>query len=87
LCRELPDNILTGELLPKFEEAAAIKDSQLQEEQMSALINQLPKYNRILLSWLIVHMEHVIEKVTSTKSHEPSQINTSFDSFRNDTTK
>ena len=63
---------MTGELFPRFEEVAAIKDSQLQEEQMSALINQLPKYNRILLSWLIVHMEHVIEKVTLTKSHEPS---------------
>jgi RalA-binding protein 1 len=61
--RELPDNILTNELLSKFEDASSIKDSQLQEETFSGLIRQLPVYNKTLLSWLMVLMEHVIEKV------------------------
>ncbi|KAK4008868.1 hypothetical protein OUZ56_013994 [Daphnia magna] len=60
--RELPDNILTNELLSKFEDASSIKDSQLQEETFSSLIRQLPVYNRTLLSWLMVLMDHVIEK-------------------------
>ena len=68
--RELPDNILTNELLSKFEDASSIKDSQLQEETFSGLIRQLPVYNRTLLSWLMVLMEHVIEKVDkSRKQH------------------
>ncbi|XP_059351189.1 ralA-binding protein 1-like isoform X2 [Daphnia carinata] len=60
--RELPDNILSNELLSKFEDASSIKDSQLQEETFSSLIRQLPVYNRTLLSWLMVLMDHVIEK-------------------------
>ncbi|XP_046450987.1 ralA-binding protein 1-like isoform X3 [Daphnia pulex] len=60
--RELPDNILTNELLSKFEDASSIKDSQLQEETFSGLIRQLPVHNKTLLSWLMVLMEHVIEK-------------------------
>ena len=61
--RELPDNILTNELLSKFEDASSIKDNQYQEETFSGLIRQLPVYNKILLSWLMVLMDHVIEKV------------------------
>lgn len=61
--RELPDNILTNELLSKFEDASSLKDTQNQEETFNALIGQLPVYNKILLSWLMVHMNHVIEKV------------------------
>ena len=61
--RELPDNILTNELLSKFEDASSIKDNILQEETFSHLIRLLPVYNRILLSWLMLHMDHVIEKV------------------------
>ena len=61
--RELPENILTNELLYKFEDASSIKDNILQEEMFSHLIRQLPVYNRILLSWLMLHMDHVIEKV------------------------
>ena len=62
--RELPDNILTNELLPKFEDASTVKDSQLQEETFRNLIRQLPANNRTLISWLMVHMDHVIEKVS-----------------------
>ena len=62
MTRELADNILTVELSSKFEDATCSKDSQQQEEQLANLIGQLPAFNRILLSWLMVHMEHVTER-------------------------
>jgi len=61
---ELPDHILTNELVSKFEEASGIRDQQHQEEVFLALIKQLPPLNRLLLSWLMVHIDHVIEKVS-----------------------
>ena len=63
---ELPDHLLTNELAAKFEDASAIKDPQQQEEAFSSLIEQLPVLNKLLLSWLMVHIDHVIEKVCST---------------------
>ena len=63
-CRELPDNILTNEFLPKFDEVSSIKDSQQQGDSLCGLIRQLPPNNKLLVSWLMIHMEHVIEKVS-----------------------
>jgi len=60
--RELPEHILTNDLVPKFEEASGIKDQQHQEEVFLSLIKQLPPLNKLLLSWLMVHIDHVIEK-------------------------
>lgn len=61
--RELPDNILTNDLLSKFDEASSIKDPQQQEEAFCGLMRQLPACNKLLVAWLMMHMEHVIEKV------------------------
>ncbi|XP_065284927.1 ralA-binding protein 1 isoform X2 [Dermacentor albipictus] len=58
--RELPDPVLTSELGPKFEEAAAIKDETRRVETIQKLIEQLPTPNRLLLSWVFVHMTNVI---------------------------
>ncbi|CAN7939732.1 unnamed protein product [Ixodes hexagonus] len=58
--RELPDPVLTSELCPKFEEAAAIKDETKRVEAIQRLIEQLPNPNRLLLSWVFVHMTNVI---------------------------
>lgn len=58
--RELPDPVLTGELCPKFEEAAGIKDETKRVEAIQRLIEQLPNPNRLLLSWVFVHMTNVI---------------------------
>ena len=66
----MPDNILTNELLSKFEDASSIKDSQLQEETFIGLIRQLPVYNKILLSWLMNLWNHVIEKVGISKTNK-----------------
>lgn len=58
--RELPDPVLTSELCPKFEEAAGIKDETKRVEAIQRLIEQLPNPNRLLLSWVFVHMTNVI---------------------------
>ncbi|XP_037557846.1 LOW QUALITY PROTEIN: ralA-binding protein 1-A-like, partial [Dermacentor silvarum] len=58
--RELPDPVLTSELGPKFEEAAAIKDETRRVETIQKLIEQLPTPNRLLLSWVFVHMTNLI---------------------------
>ncbi|XP_029824048.3 ralA-binding protein 1 isoform X1 [Ixodes scapularis] len=58
--RELPDPVLTSELCPKFEEAASIKDETKRVEAIQRLIEQLPNPNRLLLSWVFVHMTNVI---------------------------
>ncbi|ELU07303.1 hypothetical protein CAPTEDRAFT_222246 [Capitella teleta] len=55
--RELPEPVLTAELMPKFEQASAQKNVKLKVEQFQQLIEELPTPNRLLLSWTIVHME------------------------------
>lgn len=65
--RELPEMVLTNFLLPKFEEASVIKNNKKKVEAFQRLINELPTCNRLLLSWMIVHMSHVIELAKENK--------------------
>ncbi|XP_035220527.1 ralA-binding protein 1-like [Stegodyphus dumicola] len=58
--RDLPEPVLTFELKPKFEEAAALKNERKKVETLEKLLNELPNCNRLLLSWIFVHMLHVI---------------------------
>ncbi|KAG8176502.1 hypothetical protein JTE90_006339 [Oedothorax gibbosus] len=58
--RDLPEPILTASLTPKFEEAAALKNELKKKELLQKLLNELPVCNRLLLSWIVVHMQHVI---------------------------
>ncbi|XP_067653624.1 ralA-binding protein 1-like isoform X2 [Haliotis asinina] len=59
--RDLPEPVLTTALMPKFEEASTIKNEKRRIEQFKKLIEELPTCNRLLLSWMIVHMTHIIE--------------------------
>ncbi|GAB6019388.1 hypothetical protein CHUAL_000972 [Chamberlinius hualienensis] len=59
--RELPEPVLTNELMPKFEEASLIKDDQKRKDALKKLINELPVCNLLLLSWIFVHMSHIIQ--------------------------
>lgn len=52
----------------KFEDASSLKDPQNQEEIFLHLVQQLPPCNKLLLSWLMIHMAHVIEKVETVAS-------------------
>ncbi|KAI8488591.1 RalA-binding protein 1 [Branchiostoma belcheri] len=65
--RELPDPVLTMELLPGFEDASALAG---EEDRVAALIQmlyQLPTCNRLLITWLIQHMVHIMDREAETK--------------------
>ncbi|XP_030631470.1 ralA-binding protein 1 [Chanos chanos] len=65
--RELPDNLLGRELALRFEEACgrATEAEKLQEFQR--LLLEVPAGSRLLLAWLITHMDHVIAREADTK--------------------
>lgn len=65
--RELPENILTSALLPKFNEISATQEIKDQLEKAKLLLAELPACNRTLLAWLFTHMSHVIEKYSSNR--------------------
>ncbi|GFO01930.1 rala-binding protein 1 [Plakobranchus ocellatus] len=65
--RELPEPVLTTALMPKFEEASTIKNNKKKVEAFTKVIADLPTPNRLLLSWMIVHMTHVIELAKENK--------------------
>ena len=45
---------------------AAVKNEKKKVEMFIRLIEELPACNRLLLSWMIVHMTHIIELVSGT---------------------
>lgn len=65
--RDLPEPVLTQGLMQKFEEASTLKSEKSKVEKFHKLIHDLPKPNRLLLSWMIVHMTHVIERQKENK--------------------
>jgi len=65
--RELPEAVLTPEIMPKFEQASTLKNVKAKVEQFQKLIEDLPTPNRLLLSWTIVHMTHIISKENINK--------------------
>ncbi|XP_023363381.1 ralA-binding protein 1 [Otolemur garnettii] len=65
--RELPENLLTKELMPRFEEACGRTSESEKVQEFQRLLKELPECNYLLISWLIVHMDHVITKELETK--------------------
>ncbi|XP_043922497.1 ralA-binding protein 1 [Protopterus annectens] len=66
--RELPENVLTKELMPRFEDACGkIMDTNEKVLEFQRLLKELPLHNYLLVSWLIVHMDHIIAKEIDTK--------------------
>uniref|UniRef100_G3VD43 RalA binding protein 1 n=1 Tax=Sarcophilus harrisii TaxID=9305 RepID=G3VD43_SARHA len=65
--RDLPENLLTKELLPRFEEACGRSTEGEKVQEFQRLLKELPECNYLLISWLIVHMDHVISKELETK--------------------
>lgn len=60
---ELPEPLLTTDLLPRFEEVATgplASQPIVQQQELLLLINQLPGCNRTLLTWLLLHFDGVI---------------------------
>ncbi len=48
---------------------SAIKNVKQKVENFQQLLEKLPVPNRFLLSWMIIHMTHIIAKVMFTMSH------------------
>ncbi|XP_071788943.1 uncharacterized protein [Asterias amurensis] len=65
--RELPESILTKTLAPKLEETAAIADVKTRVAQFNRMLQVLPKCNFTLLSWMVVHLAHVLNNEAETK--------------------
>nr|XP_056710304.1 ralA-binding protein 1 [Euleptes europaea] len=65
--RELPENVLTKELMPRFEDACGKSTEAEKVQECQRLLKELPEGNRLLISWLVVHMDHVIAKELETK--------------------
>lgn len=65
--RDLPENLLTKELMPRFEEACGRSTESEKVQEFQRLLKELPECNYLLISWLIVHMDHVIAKELETK--------------------
>lgn len=65
--RDLPENLLTKELMPRFEEACGRTTEMEKVQEFQRLLKELPECNHLLISWLIVHMDHVIAKELETK--------------------
>ncbi|XP_046658523.1 ralA-binding protein 1-like isoform X2 [Homalodisca vitripennis] len=70
--RELPEPVMTTELLPKFEEAAAVKDVSVRAVELRALVDKLPQCNCQLLGWLIRHFEAVVAHEKTNKMNAQS---------------
>ncbi|XP_050594135.1 ralA-binding protein 1 isoform X1 [Bombus affinis] len=66
--RELPEPVLeSSEMISRFEQAASTKDVAQREAQLIHLTQQLPKCNKVLLAWVILHLDHVTAREKTTK--------------------
>ncbi|XP_055059558.1 ralA-binding protein 1 [Misgurnus anguillicaudatus] len=65
--RELPDNLLGKDLAPRFEEACGRPSEAEKLQEFQRLLGEVPAGNRLLLAWLITHMDHVIARELDTK--------------------
>lgn len=58
--RDLPEPVLeTSEIISRFEQAASTKEVAQRESQIAELTQQLPECNRVLLAWVILHLDHI----------------------------
>ncbi|XP_057652641.1 ralA-binding protein 1 [Diorhabda carinulata] len=79
--RDLPEPIFTNDLLIRFEEAGAILNFNTREKHLKILVENLPPLNKLLLSWLIVHLHNVSinEKQNKMSKHNiASALNHTF---------
>ncbi|XP_078033529.1 ral interacting protein isoform X2 [Augochlora pura] len=66
--RELPEPVLeNSETITRFEQAASTKDLAQREGQLIQLTQQLPECNKVLLAWVILHLDHVTAREKTTK--------------------
>lgn len=61
--RELPEPVLTSDMMPHFEDVAMIPNPGERAEAMRQLIDRLPTANRLLVQYMFKHMGHIIARV------------------------
>uniref|UniRef100_A0A668AJ25 RalA binding protein 1 n=1 Tax=Myripristis murdjan TaxID=586833 RepID=A0A668AJ25_9TELE len=65
--RELPENLLGRDLAQRFEDACGRQVEAEKVAEFQRLLAEVPPGSRLLLSWLITHMDHVIAREADTK--------------------
>uniref|UniRef100_A0AAX7UFH2 Rho-GAP domain-containing protein n=1 Tax=Astatotilapia calliptera TaxID=8154 RepID=A0AAX7UFH2_ASTCA len=65
--RELPENILGRDLAQWFEDACGRQVEAEKVTEFQRLLTEVPLESRLLLSWLVTHMDHVIAREAETK--------------------
>lgn len=70
--RELPEPVLTTDLVARFEEVASHPKVTEQEAELQQLLEQLPKCNRTLLAWVLLHFDCVIQQERYNKLNAQS---------------
>ncbi|CAH1377955.1 hypothetical protein MTP99_019339 [Tenebrio molitor] len=70
--RDLPEPVFTNDLLIRFEEAGAILNLNTREKHLKILVDNLPPYNKLLLGWLITHLNNVSLNEKSNKMNKQS---------------
>ncbi|XP_052850898.1 ralA-binding protein 1 [Drosophila gunungcola] len=70
--RELPEPLLTTDLVARFEEVASHKKATTQQAELQQLLEQLPKCNRTVLAWVLLHFEAVIQQERHNKLNAQS---------------
>ncbi|XP_053186050.1 ralA-binding protein 1 [Scomber japonicus] len=65
--RELPENLLGRDLVQRFEDACGRQVEAEKVTEFQRLLTEVPSDSRLLLSWLVTHMDHVITREADTK--------------------
>ncbi|XP_029970530.1 ralA-binding protein 1 [Salarias fasciatus] len=65
--RELPENLLGRDLTQRFEDACGRQAEAEKVAEFQRLLADVPAESRLLLSWLVTHMDHVIAREADTK--------------------
>ncbi|XP_023682055.1 ralA-binding protein 1 [Paramormyrops kingsleyae] len=65
--RELPDSLLGRDVAARLEEACGRPTEADKVQECQRLLAEAPAFGRLLLAWLITHMDHVIGREADTK--------------------
>lgn len=65
--RELPENVLGRDLAQRFEDACGRQVEAEKMAEFQRLLAEVSPESRLLLSWLVTHMDHVIAREADTK--------------------
>lgn len=65
--RELPENLLGRDLAQRFEDTCGRQAEAEKVAEFQKLLAEVAPESRLLLSWLVTHMEHVIAREADTK--------------------